>query len=1324
MRKTFALTIITIILAGLLMVPLGGNVSENFVPTSDNAPFAISGDGDLSSESITSFSETTADDVMFYPDGVFESSIVFASSSLYHASIQSGSLGNTEAKDGAAYVIAGSGTTWVSFNFTIPANIVIEGGFTTHIYAKSYDVPISANIEIYDWTNNVWDDTGSGHTNSYAWYNETTSDPDHWTDTQVAVRVYDSQPTWVYTDYIDVIFEYMTLADSDHYAESFADVSDCTTSDTSISTDGDLATITENGAGSTGRAYASFSSTDYFEYYYEFRIDSMTATTADLEFWDGAAYNTLKTFTAAGTYNGIISDVDAATMQRIGFLVGSEGGNIKPDYLRVGNNTSMGWQHDGSTTAGVTHESNDWSWITSSDGDKLTVTGNRSSSSDAYSWFDIEFDTTTTATDIERDYYPFFALKCELTAHQGTYTGAHVFTDGYASDGIGEGFHKVWDYSTFSERTEYLNSKALSWATDSNDGIRFHLYTDGTNQGYTYVIDWAKAFSIANFTYTGSGVGTDDYLYVDSGVLYSSIDDGYIELNHDPALSVSDTYSIYNLTTSGTAPEFSQYVSEWSTYSDDTRGATTSGTVTDIKLKFDSIETISAIKFIEDGTAPDILDKFVNPLDPDDDEGVTFTAVTYDAVEVYKVTLNAVVYPAGFSDVDYEMTEQTTDVLWSYEFSTLLAGYYLFEVEANDGANTYSEYIPVTIRESTITVEEITLIGAGSDFTMMQFSARINKDCSYVIYEESENNAEAATHSGSVSEPSFNLAWTKLDTTDTNVNFTIKFTNDTLTYNYTSQYQVAQTALSVTSYDWGFSETNIAISFQTSKGGTYTVYLDDVQDSTGSFVTGSNFLTWIRPSATDPAEIDAGVKLTDGTTTIWLNQTYSEFSETAFSVATLIIDKSGPDITAFATTTWLNGTLYLYQNDVQQDTGAEGITLSYAKSTAAGTYNVALKIDCGGEIAWWNDTYTIAAATLDITPISFFGVGEDFTQMSISFECSLSGSWSIVEWVQADGSDAAETHTGSVTVGWNNIAWTKLDTTADIVYFNMTVTSGALSETIPGLYGVAQLVLVITARPLSLANDEIIFSGQANKIGTWTLYLDDVQESTDSFLDSSFVINWTRAQSVALEKVAFALKFVNSTDTVWINGTYDKYSLVALTLATFDLDWFQNNITSLHLTTSWGNTSIDVWLNGSLVINGRAEGLFNFTRSSNEGYFNVTIVIDGGADTITYKAWVYFTTEGVTYEGDTTYNSAYSSYRNVYEGPVTIVDPDTVIIEGAVSFDDDKEEELAEAQWNTLRLIIEVISFPIIMAIAFYMGKARRQGKPRDRTSDVFRDVG
>jgi hypothetical protein len=961
------------------------SIPAAIVDEAQEAMFSTAADGDESSESITAFVETLDDDVLFYPDAFLNDTVVVASGGeLYAGDTPTGDYTDTHEIGSTQWTVSDSNPGEVNYSvyFDTPGSIQIEGIRIAFYCAESPLVTHDVQDVMVRKDGGVWEDIGDIPLNDWGWVNVSLYGDDYWNTSYVEVGLYltsAASEAQGMLKYAEVTFYEMHLADSDHYAEGFNDVSDWPYSTGEAhTTDGDVMTkplVGDNVYKSSSTNSPSFTAAQCAGgLYYEFTIDrNASATAPRVRFIaysgddrTGDSYNLIDFYPADGwrTKKGIIQS-DYAIECLMLHAKCSTNTELYFDTFRIGPADEFGWQHDCSTTAGVTDGGGGSS---SSDGDELTLTADSDGST-----FEFAIDTTATAAYLDADYYPMIGLD---------------FNDADSEDYIkvesydGAAWATVIANTTAGTVTHYANCRAAD-----ADIEKFRI---SVNPSANPRLKWFKAFLIANFTLTQSAsCTTSDVIYVDSdnNLVFDRATTAWMVLEIDPAPSITiSTYPVWNITKSGSdsfgirvrgSPSWGWRVAQYGT----TRGATadliasSDTSIIDIQIHNQDVVgvcTISALKFIEDSTAPD-ADIVVSPDPPDDDEQVTLSSIVFDDVEVWKVWYNAISYPSGFSDVDYEATEGQEN-FWSYSFSSLIAGDYCFKVIANDGANNNTitqsnrDYATTrfTVRESAIVVEEITLIGAGSDFTMMQFSARINKDCSYVIYEESANNAEAATHSGSVSEPSFNLAWTKLSTTDTNVNFTIKFTNGTLTYNYTSQYQVAQTVLSVTSYDWALSETQVTLSYQTSKSGTYTLYLNDVQDSTSSFVAGSNFLNWSRPSAVDPAEIDAAVKLTDGTTTIWLNQTYSEYSLTAFSIQTLFMGLTDPSISAIFTTSWGNSTGYLYEADVQKATGAEGTTLSYTKSTTAGTYNVALKIDAGGEVAWYNTTYTIATTELRV----------------------------------------------------------------------------------------------------------------------------------------------------------------------------------------------------------------------------------------------------------------------------------------------------------------------------------------------------------------------
>jgi len=866
--------------------PAEQNIIEDFV---------LSGDGDESPDSIPDFSETLDDDVLHYQDsdGMLDQDANLSDSYYYSSCSEAGSwvAGYSGAWNGGVT----SSDSILTLNHTGGADNIGDAENShlsiSTVTANAYKVYTNFSYSANGTVGNLhltisgtpvtilYIDTYSQST----WHavNQTLTACTTLTTLNYHVELSTGVSLELMVDYIAIVPDtcYYESA-STHYAESFAGIDDWTTSDTSITSDGDLANITENGAGSTGRAYASFDSTDFFEYYYEFSISTMTATTANLEFWDGSAYNTLRTFTAAGTYKGIISDSDAETMQRIGFLVGSEGGNLKPDYLRISKSNDTGWQHDGSTTQGISQVGGG---TFSSDDDYISLTADADGSR-----FDFFIDSTATTANLDPDYYPFVKMR-------------------FHADDVGVGDILKLEYYTSGvgyvelQAQEVITSQTMRWnlrAGTSNDiqKLRVWVYISQTIR-----VDFLGAYSIANYTVTQqSGIGTDEYFYCDSGVLNVVKDSTYyILMSHNPLLSVDTaTYSVWNITTDDIDPMgdagysilFQAYVGGNEYHYDASRGTWEgSGTFADFSLRlYTNVDmTISAITFIEDGTAPD-ADIAFSPDPLYDDEQVTLSSIVFDDVEVYKVWYNAITYPAGFDDIDYAATEGQENY-WAYSFTSLTAGDYCFKVIANDGANNSTitqsnrDYATVrfTVREAEITVETYTLFGAGSDFTYMQYSGHISHDCAFIIEEWSDTWAINETHSGSVTAGDFNIAWDKIGVNDINANYTITFTNGSLTKVITSGYMTAYKLLRIADIDCNNLEssdswkTNITINFYTNKAVDWYIYDVDDNDAalgSGFSLEGTDIITWVQNTARGAHYF--AVKWTDGVSSEWFNSSY------------------------------------------------------------------------------------------------------------------------------------------------------------------------------------------------------------------------------------------------------------------------------------------------------------------------------------------------------------------------------------------------------------------------------------------------------------------
>jgi len=211
--------VLVIVLIGLFLLPALYS-PENLCPSSDGPAignesqviedFVISADGDESSESITSFSETTDDDVLFYPDAFLNDTAVVASSGTSN-NTGGGTYLSTQVKDGVYWYAAGP--TYMTLNFSIPSDIEYFE-FAGYLTTSAYE---TASLQVYDWTNNIWVEYDTiSEDGNYVWKNYTLYDPDYFSTVQIAFNLTIAVGGVAGIDYFQVLTYYMTLADADH----------------------------------------------------------------------------------------------------------------------------------------------------------------------------------------------------------------------------------------------------------------------------------------------------------------------------------------------------------------------------------------------------------------------------------------------------------------------------------------------------------------------------------------------------------------------------------------------------------------------------------------------------------------------------------------------------------------------------------------------------------------------------------------------------------------------------------------------------------------------------------------------------------------------------------------------------------------------------------------------------------------------------------------------------------------------------------------------------------------------------------------------------
>jgi len=721
--------------------------------------FTVAADGDVSPESITSFSETSDDDTMLYPDADYNITFwddAIAGSADY--ATYSGDYTDTW-DDDTSYFVCGlrSGSTYEGLKLTFEFDRDSYSISYFRVVYGTYGDGAYPDMHFYNYTSSTYDlvanlDYHSGSWGEYVWsYHLAGTDyisPDG--EVKFWIRVYwpSGGDHGVRIDHAQLLVDYVN---PDVYVESFADVSDWLMRDfetmESISTDGDIVSFVAHKDASSDSDSFYVDIPDAYYHYWEVRYRLNTTAIGSLVLQtvtgdDGATGNiNWWGLTKTTTWSTLKLHANIGTVGSFRFYIQTNDVNPGPvtlyvDYVRAANSTYFGWQHDGSTTAGTSNEgSAGWTYSLSSDGDVLTITMSHDSGTDTVSWVDIEFDTTSTVADLERDYYPFAAMQWSITSMSTTSGSSRVavypYVDGYAPNSPDEYFSHQNEYSTFDWKTSRTNLKAMTWETTSANGIRFWFYSYDTGENVTIKVDWVKVYSIANYTITQSGDTLTDYvLYCQDGNLIREGDEEnsvWISLKSDFTISVdTSVYNVVNVTWDGSMTDGvvdwgfrDDYYGVWHfdeydpDYVSDTykyegyRFTTTRDTITRFILNVYHECRISAIKFWTDNTAPTIQEKWQVPDEPTISDDLKLFVIAEESVSIYQVSVSVLQVPAGFTLDSSQLSRLSDDgvtEVWSGTVSSnLLEGDYVLRIDVTDGANSDYGYIVFSVARDSYT---------------------------------------------------------------------------------------------------------------------------------------------------------------------------------------------------------------------------------------------------------------------------------------------------------------------------------------------------------------------------------------------------------------------------------------------------------------------------------------------------------------------------------------------------------------------------------------------------------------------------------------------
>lgn len=835
-------------------------------------------------------------------------------------------------------------------------------------------------------------------------------------------------------------------------------------------TDGDVVTITETTDTYARYSYTFASPQDFDGLYMEVRVTASSVAQYRINLYGGTNWFYLQAYSNdVGTFKKLIIDengdsgFDASAITKITFAVLGDGGILEVDYIRIAPADAMGYQDD--------FDSISWAIrygapIQTTNDDILSIVDTDSAVS-GIKWNSMDSDLSC---------YSFVEIKYKAPA------GHDVRL-------------QFWDED--SNFLSILLTEDGTWQTDRynlnaglvGDEIDQVELIDELDNDQEFYVDYIKFYSISNWTVTGSASNDyDDVMYVDSNdhLVFSEIV-GYTEyfsIDYDPTMSVSTDYNCVNLTVTGIDDlaylYFRTYDTAWNSWiTDDTRDFTQAdSTITDMMFTLYDGITISEIEFYTDTEAPEFLQIWANPSTPDDENPVTITVYANDstAIDLYAVTLDAISYPTGYSDTARSCSKNTenTDV-WNYTFSTLTAGYYVFQITLDDGIHTTIDIITLQVTVVELQVTDVVLITATTQTA--QISGYSNKDSSYTIYEN-----DSSVGSGSVSEGWFSISWTKDSTAGAYIRLGILFSWSTYSEWVNGSYSVASaTVLQITDSSTSSTSGEMHVSGYSNLVCSYYVYSNDsYQSVSGSLTAGSFDIVWSKLSTIGLHRW--ALKFNDSATTRWINGSY-EVSSTTFIVSDPVVTGDTQVIHVGA---YLNlaAQWYLYDNDTYQSysgSASEGsFEALWSRSSTIGLHNWALKFNTtSGSTRWINGSYYVSSTTFVVTIYLSTSTEQD---VKVSGYINLAADYTVT-------SNGATTTSGSLSAGSFEISWSKSETLG-LHEWRIEFNSSGTIRNVTGSYYVSDDAFQYTS--LSFVPDEL--SVTVTITSTWqngTIYATD-----------------------------------------------------------------------------------------------------------------------------------------------------------------------------------------------------------------------------------------
>lgn len=557
---------------------------------------------------ITGFNETLDDDVLYSNDAWETSTFDYDSATTVGCSLYTGSYDSINDTSTLVRTTIIS-STQDGFHYTFSSE---------YENVKSVSFYVKGTSALYCWFYNyTLGALDEATTDTSSWVNKTFStykDINDFVDSgEVQIRISESFTGGnVELYYLEVVFVYVT---GSYWCEPFNYVSDWSAlggsgvggGEYSLTSNGDRAdlSVTCNDAGNEYYAFQSdipnidLSSGEIYIQWYAavssncygfFTLYYTDTTTQALASISSTSYNTYRARLTATTktidkiYMYVNDNPDSYSSGNIHLYV---------DYLRIFAGNESGWQHDCSTISSTSNDAESgFTYSTITDGDILSCNITRTSGSGA-TFVETRFiyDYTTTQSDVESTYYPFFKVRVQI--NRSSSASEIVYVDSF-SDSLW-----VQENTTVSELSDwttiYLNQVAGS--VTATRYVRIGGYLDAVDDWIQINVDYVKRYNINRFSVTQTGCTKDDVLYVSDSILYSDITSGSVTLDYELPLLQSGIYTC-NKSSSGTS-YLSFDIGYWTSYYDETEIDFVRKDLADIKIKFNATSSIGNILFYE-----------------------------------------------------------------------------------------------------------------------------------------------------------------------------------------------------------------------------------------------------------------------------------------------------------------------------------------------------------------------------------------------------------------------------------------------------------------------------------------------------------------------------------------------------------------------------------------------------------------------------------------------------------------------------------------------------------------------------------------------------